>query len=178
MKSGKVKLIVIVLVLLTLAVLFSGCTQSKKSYQANLTKILNDTKSQLDKNSTVKAVPSKSSQKTKDKKELEILKKTRDRLESVDPPDDFYTGHADLLQFLNLYIKGKELESNEAAKGNSKKPVFSPNQSKSAQMLMVANRLLSQAAQEFPFMEYNLLEAFGPLTNRAPRTIPPRQLRK
>lgn len=172
MRASKKQLIFIPVALLIVMAFVSGCTQSKKSYQAKVTKILADTKTRLDKTPSVKAGKSNSDQKRMDKNELEILKKTRDQLKSVNPPNDFYTGHAELLQFLNLYIQGKELTIKEAAKGSSKKPIFPPNQSQSAQMMMVANRSLSRAAQEFPFMEYELLETFGRLANSGPRAVP------
>jgi len=172
MRSGKLKLITILVGLLTLAALISGCTQSKKSYQNNLTKILTDTKTELDKVAPPIISKSKSNQKSRDKKELDILKKTRKRLQAINPPDDFYSGHANLIQFLDLYIQGKELANKDAAKKSSKKPVFPPNQSKSAQMMMMANRSLSQSAQELSFMQYNLLETFGQLARSVPQPGP------
>ena len=97
----------VVIVILLLAAAVSGCTVSKKSYQEQMSKILADTKDKLDKLTKERQSP-KADQAAIDKREMVALKTAKDEIDGVTPPDDFYIGHADLVQFLDLQIKGKE----------------------------------------------------------------------
>lgn len=165
MRLIKRRTIVVILMTAVLAVVLTGCFTSKKGYQDALTQILSDTREELSKIAKQReSADAKKPQSQTDvnKKELDVLKQARDRIEALNPPDDFYVGHADLVQFLDLYIEGKE-EAKKAPQTTKPGQPFNPNQAESFKKIMAATRALGRAARELPFMEFDLIETFGSL---------------
>lgn len=147
--------------------LLPGCVQSKEGYQNRMTKILADTRSELE---DITKKPENNA-KIVDK-QIDVLKKTKAKIESIAPPDDFFLGHADILQFLDFSIEGMEFDKKTGAKGRSEKDSqelqLSPEQTDALKMKMAANRSLGRAVRELPFLEFDLLETFGQLAGGGP----------
>ena len=177
--------IFIVIAIATL--LLGGCAKSKKSYQDQMTKILIDTADELDDLSKESSKDNKSKSEF-DKEQIKVLEEAEKKVEKISPPDDFFAGHADLIQFLSFYIDGKEIEikldkSEDGEEGDEQSRI-SPERTEALKMTMAANRALGRTARELPFLEFYLLETFGQLAGgpgvgtpqspvSQPRTISP-----
>lgn len=180
MRIVRSRLFFLLILSVLLAILVSGCALSKKGYQEALTEILSDTKKQLAEVSKKREQPANqkqgTSQSSLDKQEIDVLKETLSQINAISPPDEFFSGHADLIQFLDLYIKGKELAIKAQPKGQNKpgtqQPPFGADRTESIKMIMGANRALGRAARELPFMEFDLLETFGQLAGGGPGQVP------
>jgi len=179
--SFKKKLTIIIIVILV-TLLLGGCTNSKKSYQDKMTKILIDTQEELSDLSKKSGEDNKSRAEL-DKEQIKILEDTEKKMEKITPPEDFFSGHADLIQFLSFYVDGKEIEikldKSESEEDINGEQQISPERTESLKMTMAANRALGRAARELPFLEFYLLETFGQLAGGPgvgtpqPRTISP-----
>lgn len=165
--------------------LIGGCTKSKEGYQKQMTEILIDTKDGLSDLSKESGKDNKTKAEF-DKEQIEILENTEKKMEKITPPDDFFSGHADLVQFLEFYIDGKEkeikLDKSKDEKDNEGQPQISSERTEALKMTMAANRALGRAARELPFLEFYLLETFGQLASGPgagtpqPPTAPPRTI--
>ncbi len=123
-----------------------------------------------------------------DEEQIKILESAEKKMRKITPPDDFFSGHADLIQFLEFYVDGKEIEiksdKSKEEKDSAGQPQISPERTEGLKMSMAANRALGRAARELPFLEFYLLETFGQLASgpgvgtpqpptSQPRTISP-----
>jgi hypothetical protein len=164
-KIRRVRLAAIVVAFLTVALMMGGCTLSKKAYQDRLTKIVQQAKSDLDPIISSKAELEKKGGTNLTeitKKEIKVLKDIKNQVDSITPPDDFFAGHAELLQFLDLYIQSEENYLKAGKPSNkSKNQLLVQNQQ--FQLTIAANRALSEASRQLPFMQYYFQQAFGRL---------------
>ena len=175
------------MIIIMAVMLLGGCAKSKQSYQDQMTKILINAADELGDLSKESGKDNKSKSEF-DKEQIKILKDTEKKVEKITPPDDFFAGHADLIQFLSFYIDGKEIEikldkSEDEEEGDGQSQI-SPERTEALKMTMAANRALGRTARELPFLEFYLLETFGQLAGgpgvgtpqppvSQPRTISP-----
>lgn len=171
--------IVVVLVVLGLVGLLAGCGVSKAGYEDRMAKILEDTKEELEK--SMVSATGKAGEKAKAKKEkdsnqeqVDILKETKRKIERINPPDDFFSGHSDLIEFLDLFITLKEKQ----VELEGIKPKKKDQDQKRAQIQQEVFEAyqggltaLSRASQELPFLEYELRQSFKNLLQTSQPTL-------
>lgn len=143
-----------------------GCGTSKKAYETQIISILEETKKELDNNhkELAKVEMEKSSKQGDEKKkaliekQIEVLEETRDKIEGVSAPDDVYSGHSDIIEFLQLLIKSRE----ETLKGIGKKEGSKSGKARSEafESFQYSGRAFSRASSELPFLEYELRDTF------------------
>lgn len=146
--------------------LAAGCAASKKSYEERMVSILDEAKKELDDNHKELAkVEMEKSAKAKDQKkktlvekQIEILEKTRDKIQDVAAPDDVFAGHSDVIEFLQLLIKTREAAlKNIGKKEGAKTSTASSDAFKNFQF---SGRAFARASSELPFLEYELRNTF------------------
>lgn len=166
-KAKKGFVLIAVSVFLIAALLVSGCARSeKKSYEDQMVSILKDSKKELDANhkELIKVEAEKDSKKKdKDKKKVlekqtKTLEETRDQIEAVPTPDDFYSGQSDLIEFLNLLIESREQTIKNIGKKQS--PSMGQTDSEAFKTFQNSGRAFSRASSELPFLEYELRDTF------------------
>ncbi len=131
-----------------------------------MVKILDDAKKDLDDShkELTKAESEKNTkkrdQKKKDliKKQVDLLEEIRDKVEKVAAPDDFYSGHSDLIEFLELLTESRESTiKNMGKEQNSKSGQTDSDAFKTFQH---SGRAFSRSSSELPFLEYELRNTF------------------
>jgi predicted membrane metal-binding protein len=146
--------------------LTTGCAASKKGYEDRMISILSEAKESLDNNykELAKVALEKSSKQREQRKkgliekQIEVLEETRDKIESVSAPDDFFSGHSDIIEFLQLLIKSREAtlkNIGRKASANSSKA-----KSDAFETFQSSGRAFSRASSELPFLEYELRDTF------------------
>ncbi len=165
-KSKKFFMLFVALIILVLIFLATGCAASKKAYEDRMVSILKRAKTDLDNNhkELAKVDREKSSkkrdQKKKDlvEKQIEVLEETRDDIKNVSAPDDLYSGHSDLIEFLQLLIESREATFKNIGKKESAKS--SQTGSEAFKTFQHSGRAFSRASSELPFLEYELRDTF------------------
>jgi len=147
-------------------VLATGCAASKSGYEERMLSILVEAKKDLDNNhkELAKAEAQKDSKQKDQKKkgliekQIEVLEATRDKVEGVSAPDDFFAGHSDLVEFLELLIKSREVSLKNIGKKAS--AGSSVEKSEAFETFQFSGRAFSRASNELPFLEYELRNTF------------------
>lgn len=143
----------------------TGCGMSKAAYRDRMAAVLDDTRAKL--TSTVaelQQVPqSKDTQKEREalrRKLVDVLEEAKGELKAINPPDDFFSGHANLVAFLDRYIAFLQAKRVDRARsqnvGESQQAV---------ELYQSATAAFSRAAAELSFLEYELKQTFYALIN-------------
>jgi len=155
---------ILIITSILLLLFLSGCRVSKTGYERQMTRILTDfnkeistVQEQLYKVPTAPETGPKAAKKPEDarKKELDLLKEVKKNIERVTPPDEFFAGHSDIVEFLDLLIKSKELLAE-----SQKKTPTPEARTEFFETFQASSRAFSRAVNELPFLDYELREAF------------------
>lgn len=163
-KRGVIALIAII----GFSLIISGCSMSKSKYESRVKAILKNIEDQSrpiqDEMKKIGSEKNKSiSAKLADlnNKQIDILERGKADLESISPPDDFFNGHSDLVEFFELLIKASEQTFPASGDGQQV-----DSQQDTLEILGAGTNAFSKATKELPFLEFELKQAFGDIMNR------------
>ncbi len=161
-----------ILVSTVLLLAISGCTMSKSKYESlvksTLERIEEDSSQvQKDRKKLVSAKSQPSSKETEDLRErqIAILERGKARLEKINPPDDFFIGHSDLVEFMDLLVEANKSGTASGNKADGARQVSAVTQSKALEALGASTQAFSKAVRELPFLEYELNQTFSEIMN-------------
>lgn len=138
----------LILILLTI----SACAMTKAKYEDTVKSVLADLGKELKK-------------KGQDK-QIAALDSAKSRLEDISAPDDFFVGHSDLVESIELLSKALQAADKPEKKG--KKGV--ETNTEYFELLRAAQTDFAKAMRELPFLEYELRQSMGDLFQPAQNT--------
>lgn len=106
------------------------------------------------------------------KDQIEILEKAAEQIEGINPPDDFFTGHSMVREFLTLLVvslKAPEPKPREES-ADEEEAILRPD-SETLESLNEATQAYARASQELPFLDRELRAAFNEILSWAQRQI-------
>lgn len=164
MLKSKIIIVITAVIILSILLFTTGCRGgvSKASYEKRVAKILEEVGSKLKPNlqKLKKLSPDKKKEREKlGKEQTEILEDARSKIAKTNPPDDFFSGHSNLVEFLDLFIDYHKKQA-EAAK--AKKP--GANDFEKRQELQEAYQevtlAFTRASSELSFLQHEMRNAF------------------
>jgi len=142
LRSVRVELLILLLVT---SFLLSGCVISKTKYASVVKADLSKYEKELNENA--KSSPDDI------EKQLKLIKDLKSDLGRVNPPDDFFIGHAELVEFLQLLSEEMDRMAKVSSGG---KTSSSADVSSNLMLLKAGNNAYIKAGRELPFLEYEL----------------------
>ncbi len=145
MKTRNKQWPVVIIAMLTVSFVLSGCVMSKSKYEASVTSVLADLEREL---------------KPKDKdKQSQALESAKSSFENMSPPDDFFIGHSDLVELVDLLSQSVKESDSKKGKNNTPEPV----NTEAFQLARAAQNNYAKVLRELPFLEYELSKSLGEL---------------
>ncbi len=129
----------------------SACAMTKTKYETAVKSVLSDLGKELKK-------------KGQDN-QIAALDSAKSKLEGISPPDDFFIGHSDLLETVDLLSEA--LAVSDSADTKVKKD-GTPTNTKYFELMRAAQNDFAKAMRELPFLEYELRGTLGDLFQQAP----------
>lgn len=162
----KLRLISVSIVLFLVAVVLvsSGCRRemSKAAYEKRIASILKEVEEKIKPNLAKLDKISGGSDKERkrlENQQVEIIKTGRNKIARITPPDDFFSGHSNLVEFLDLFIKLREDQDQAALSKSAATGSIEQRQKlqESYQMVTVA---FTRSSQELSFLQNEMRGAF------------------
>jgi len=147
----------LIMCLLLVGLFIVGCRPSSKAgYESAMKEILKTAKADLG-TAGINASGNPAAPAANDKKVNELLEKIKDQIDGINPPDDLFSGHSDIKEFVELTIESRK---GQAAPSKSKtgQPTQPPMD---FALINAARQALDRARRELPFLDYELIDAFG-----------------
>ncbi len=86
------------------------------------------------------------------------MEEIRDKVKDVAAPDDLYSGHSDLIEFLDLLIESRRTTAKNI--GKKQETTSGRTDSEAFKVFQHSGRAFSRASSELPFLEYELRNTF------------------
>ncbi len=145
----------------------AGCRPlSMAGYEKRMKQVLEDTQGKIEDFQKELGMAGTNREKMKkvQEEELKILEEVSDQVKRINPPDQFFVGHSDLVEFLELIVESKKLflqvteSSTQGAAGGELR-------SKALEKMQAGLTSFKRATNELPFLQYELDKTFGYLTS-------------
>lgn len=147
----------LIICLLAISLLLSGCRAlTMAGYESAMQEILKQAKADLE-TAGMGASSNPTAPTPDDKKVVEALEKIGNELKKVTPPDDLFSGHSDIREFIELTIKSRQEQPKPSKSGKGQPPQPPMNFT----LFNASRQALDRARREMPFLEYELSEAFS-----------------
>lgn len=155
---------VVVLFLIGGLLVSTGCRRevSKAAYEKQVVRILKDVEEKIKPN--LDELDKLSAGKDKERKRLEnqqieIIKDARERMARITPPGDFFSGHSNLVEFLDLFVQLREKQAGLSHTAATSALAIEQRQKlqENYQMVTVA---FTRASGELTFLQNEMRAAF------------------
>ncbi len=164
MSKSKLTIIILAAVFLSMLLATSGCRSevSKASYEKRVVNVLKEVGDKLGPNleKMKKLSPDKEKEKESlDKEQVEILKDSRDKITKISAPDDFFSGHSNLVEFFELLISYRE-DQIKAAKVKKPGSEDIEKRQKLQEDYQMVTLAFTRVSSELSFLQYEMRNAF------------------